>query len=311
MFVSLFFACYLALSPGIFQVNPAPRTDSLVVLSWNLENFFDWKCDSLSTSEMEFSSSGARRWTWKRFNRKCSGIAKTVLASASRTGRLPDVLAFQEVENRRALTRLIEDTPLRKCGYRTVHFESPDRRGIDCALLYRSSSLKLKFAAPCHLYDSTGKVLRTRDIVLAEFFLPQDSGRFAVLVNHHPSKLGRNSGSLRDIATGRMVQLADSLVAGGCGSVVAVGDFNRPMDWIDKSCKGGTLKFNGNWERIDGCPLARGSDVREIVLDFPFLLTRNTSSGGLKPLRTYSGPRYLGGISDHLPVVSIIIRGHP
>ena len=286
----------------LLLLQAAPAQEPMLLVTWNLENFFDWKCDSLSTSEMEFSAAGARRWTWKRFSGKCSGVARTMLAVSVRCGRIPDIVAVQEIENGRVLRRLLEDTPLRKLDYRAVHYESPDKRGIDCALLYRSGRMKLLRSAPCRMYDSAGALMRTRDILLAVFSREGGDG-FAVLVNHHPSKLGGGgSSSRRDIARARMESIADSLEAAGCRRVVAVGDFNNEMQWADTSCTGGTLKFDGRWERIDGCALARGGPVREEVLDFPFLLTRDPTHGGLKPLRTYSGPRYLGGLSDHLPV---------
>ncbi len=289
--------CLLLIIAG----NSFSHSDSLLLVTWNLENFFDPKCDSTSVSEMEFSSQGERRWTSRRFGAKCNGISKTILAAADRFGRLPDIIAVQEVENRRVLRRLLEDTPLRKLDYRIVHFDSPDPRGIDCALLYRAGTLKLQHAAPCHLYDSAGALMRTRDILLAVFGSPS-APALAVLVNHHPSKIGRGSSDRRETAAARLNLLCDSLETAGCSRIVAVGDFNREMRWQDPSCRGGTLKFNGRWERIDGCALARGCTVREEVLVFPFLLTRDSAQGGLKPLRTYSGPRYLGGLSDHLPV---------
>ena len=277
-------------------------TDSLLVITWNIENCFDWQCDSLSSSEIEFSSRGDRHWTRKRFEAKTGGIAKTLLAAADRFGRFPDVVALQEIENGKVLRRLVSDTPLRKLDIGTVHYESPDPRGIDCGILYNRSTLKLCYSAPCHLYDSCGRVIPTRDILLAVFACPGGEN-IAVLVNHHPSRLGSSSDTRRAIAYARMEVLADSLLtAGVCKRLVCVGDFNNPMQWADPECRSGSLKFNGKWERIDGCALARGVRVREEVLDFPFLLTHDSAHGGLKPLRTYSGPRYLGGLSDHLPV---------
>ena len=65
-------------------------TDSLLVITWNIENCFDWQCDSLSSSEIEFSSRGDRHWTRKRFEAKTGGIAKTLLAAADRFGRFPE-----------------------------------------------------------------------------------------------------------------------------------------------------------------------------------------------------------------------------
>ena len=68
----------------------------------------------------------------------------------------------------------------------------------------------------------------------------------------------------------------------------------------------GTIKFQGRWEKIDGCPMLEGLGAEEHIFAPPQLLTRD-SFGGEKPRRTFSGPRYLGGVSDHLPVFYLIV----
>ena len=84
-------ACLLALLQ--------PQEDTLRVMFWNLENFFDYRNDSTSVSDAEFSSLGERRWTKKRFQAKCNAIAKGILWAGSAEGGLPDVVGFAEVEN--------------------------------------------------------------------------------------------------------------------------------------------------------------------------------------------------------------------
>jgi len=228
------------------------------------------------------------------FSRKCDGIASTLLMISDQYG-LPDLIGLAEVQNDTVLKRLIYGTSLRKLGYRYVHYDSPDRRGIDCALLYRPSSVKLKSSKSCHLSDSCGNVIPTRDILLAEF----DS--LAVLVNHHPSKVGKGSAEKRAIALSRMFALCDSLESCGCKKILCIGDFNDNL-WGEFSQ--GTIKYNGEWNKIDGY-FSRGLDVQETVFIAPHLTVPDKKFGGRKPFRSYSGPRYLGGVSDHLPVVFI------
>ena len=264
------------------------QADSLLVVSWNVENFLDYRTDSTG------------RHTTRRFYAKCSAIAKTILLAASQQGRLPDAVALMEVGDRFCLERLLGSTPLRKLDYRIVHYESPDRRGIGCALLYRKSSLNLLNSAPKHLRDSSGALLHTRDILLAEF----DS--LAILVNHHPSKVGENSQERRSIALGRMNSIMDSLGTKGCRHILSVGDFNEDL-WHDGSP--GTIKYNGAWEKIDGF-FARGLSVRETVFDAPSLSEPDKAFGGRKPLRTFSGPQYKGGVSDHYPILLWIKAAH-
>lgn len=259
-----------------------PR-DSLLVVSWNVENFLDYRNDTTG------------RHTAGRFYSKCNGIAKTLLLISEQEGRVPDAVALMEVGNRFVLERLLQATLLRKLDYSIVHYESPDHRGIDCALLYRRSGMKLLRSAPKHLTDSSGAIMHTRDILLAEF----DS--LSILVNHHPSKVGGDSERRREIAMLRMTALMDSLAATGTRRILSVGDFNDDV-WGVRGARG-TIKYNGAWEKIDGYFAAGPMEVREKVFDAPRLTEPDRSFGGTKPHRAFSGPRWLGGISDHYPVV--------
>ena len=286
------------------------------IMFWNLENFFDWKNDSTSVSDRDFSSFGDKRWTKKWFYAKCNAVAKGILWAANQQGGLPDVIGFAEVENAFVLRRLLQTTALRKLDYKIVHYDSPDPRGIDVAMLYRSSRMTLRSAKPCHIYNEDSSVVATRDILLAQFTGPEGED-LAVLVNHHPSKYGgAASEPRRRLAVHRLKAIADSLINLGVERVVAVGDFNDTPDnpmyndlaptlvnlGLPLYKQGqGSIKYDGKWELIDLIFVspAIGSPEMEII-SIPFLLAKDTA--GKKPLRTYSGPRYLGGVSDHLPV---------
>ena len=329
----------------------APGADSLQVMFWNVENFFDWRNDSTTVSDVEFSAAGERHWTWKRFQAKANAFAKALFWVEAETGQLPDVIGLEEVENAFVLRQVLQKTALRKLDYKYVHYDSPDRRGIDVALLYRSSRLELLESKPCHLF-AADTVLATRDILLCVFrragppvmpdrlsVMPDpdrasisffqeipgqagNDGIFAVLVNHHPSKYGgaAESEPRRRIAVERLRFLVDSLAAIGIDRIIAGGDFNDTPDnpvfrLLDPALmplhedlfhRGlGTIKYDGKWDLIDHIyvspPLAALARMR--ILRIPFLLTRDTVHSGEKPLRTYTGPRHTGGVSDHLPVL--------
>ena len=324
----------------------APGADTLQVMFWNVENFFDWRNDSTTVSDVEFSAAGKRHWTWKRFQAKANAFAKALFWVEAETGRLPDIIGLEEVENAFVLRQVLQKTALRKLDYKYVHYDSPDRRGIDVALLYRTSRLELLDSKPCHLY-AADTVMATRDILLCVF--RRDSAKVAVLVNHHPSKYGgaAESEPRRRIGVERLRFLADSLAAIGLDRIIAGGDFNDTPDnpvfrllepalapmQMDLFRRGlGTIKYDGKWDLIDhiyvspalldapmsapasdsslgvtgrqedtvGAPSAR---ARMRILRIPFLLTRDTVHSGEKPLRTYTGPRHTGGVSDHLPVL--------
>jgi endonuclease/exonuclease/phosphatase family metal-dependent hydrolase len=244
-------------------------------------------------------------------------VAKGILWASAREGAVPDVIGLAEIENAFVLRRLTQATVLRKLDYRIVHFDSPDRRGIDVALLYRG--LKLLDSHPAHLYNADSTIMTTRDILVATF-TTQQGDTVAFIVNHHPSKFGGAAASevRRNIAVERLKQLADSLQTLGIQKIIAMGDFNdtpanpvyhklEPTLWNKAEefyKKGhGTIKYEGKWELIDMFFTSSAIKNAEMeIMYIPFLQTRDKAATGTKPLRTYSGPRYLGGVSDHCPV---------
>ena len=319
------------------------------VMFWNMENFFDWRCDSLSVSDAEFSSFGDRHWTRKRFYTKCNAAAKAILWIGSEEGALPDVIGLAEIENAFVLRRLLGATALRKAGYKIVHYDSPDPRGIDVALLYRSSRQELVCSTPIHI-DSA----RTRDILHVRL-RDKGGGETDYFVCHLPSKYGGEKASLsrRSIAVRRLlfaidsvagseispraslgrndkegaslgrndnavIPSAPSVIPGLARNLVIMGDFNDTPDSpafgelsrrftplaAPLAAKGvGTIRFDGKWELIDHFYVSPGLEAEMRAVQVPFLMAEDRTHGGLKPLRTYSGPRYTAGVSDHLPIV--------
>lgn len=306
----------------------AQERDSLLTVFWNLENFFDYHDGGTGESDTEFSSGGSRRWTSKRFYQKCHLISKSLFWIGDRYGKMPDVIGVSEVENSRVLHRLLSSTLLRKYDYKVVHRDSEDRRGIDVALMYRSSRFELidiSFHTPA--YD--GLELATRDILCVRARSLRDGNIYDFIVNHHPSKYGgsKESDSRRFAAMRLLADICDSLSSNApekdYKGIIAMGDFNdNPSGpqfalldgYIENACceiyeRGeGSIRFEGKWDLIDMfwvSPMI-SSESRSEVLYIPFLMTRDRKHPGDKPLRTYSGPRYIGGVSDHCPIVLLI-----
>lgn len=301
----------------------AGERDSLLVMFWNMENFFDWTDQGTGESDKEFSSFGERHWTKSKFYAKCDAIAKSLMWIADRYGRMPDVIGLAEVENRGVLDKLLNYTLLRKYDYSIVHKESGDRRGIDVALLYRRSSMSLlskSFRTPVY----QGSLLSTRDILHAGMKL-NDGTDMEFIVNHHPSKFGgeKESEGRRTAAMTALKELSDSLHMCGLGNIIAMGDFNDTPDGSQFAViegvlenKGiplhrkhrGTIRYKGKWELIDFFLTSPGLVAEEMeVVKIPFLTTYDKKYPGEKPLRTYSGPRYIGGVSDHCPIIIKIL----
>lgn len=286
------------------------------IVFWNLENCFDYFNNNSNASDREFSSRGQRHWTKSRFETKVNLIGKTLLWA-----ELPDIIGVCEVENAYVVKRICSSDPLRKCGYKFVHYDSADPRGIDVALLYNDSRMELCTSYALPVTDADGDTLRTRDILYVRLRERTTGIQWHFYVNHHPSKYGGvKSGSRRMAAMQTLICCVDSLLAEGQTNIVAMGDFNDvPQAEAFDLCKGklcnmgikltgadpqgGSIRFKGKWELIDNF-LVSGDllEMKMEVLQPPFLLTRDREYPGMKPLRTYSGPRWLGGVSDHLPV---------
>jgi endonuclease/exonuclease/phosphatase family metal-dependent hydrolase len=296
----------------------AQENEKKLAMFWNLENFFDWTDQGTGESDAEFSSYGKRNWTRKRFYTKCDAVSKTIFHIGDLYGKLPDVIGFAEIENRGVLEKLCSSTLLRKCGYRIVHFDSSDRRGIDVALLYRTTCynhLSTSLRAP----ETDGKKLQTRDMLHVSLKDLQTDEIYDYIVCHHPSKFGGEESSIpkRLAAMTALKEMCDSL---GNRNIIVMGDFNdvpsaAQFDMLDNSLVNksdslhaagrGTIRYEGKWELIDMFLVSsniEGHSVMDIP-EVPFLMTRESRHAGEKPLRTYSGPRYIGGVSDHLPVV--------
>ena len=315
------FAAVLLFSPLICTAQESEK-DGTLVMFWNLENFFDWTDQGTGESDKEFSSMGERHWTRKKFYAKCDAISKTMMWMADRYGRMPDVAGFAEVENRRVLKMLLESTLLRKYGYEIVHFESGDRRGIDVALIYRTEVFD-KVGESVRTPEFEGEKMDTRDILTVKLRRKSDGENVNFIVNHHPSKFGGSKASegRRTAVMKSLSEFCDSLLKSPENAeIVAMGDFNDNPDGeqfallegilVNKSGilheEGeGTIRYEGRWDLIDmfftSPDLAGRSEMH--IERVPFLMIRERKHPGEKPFRTYSGPRYIGGVSDHCPII--------
>jgi hypothetical protein len=304
---------------------------ALVVLFWNVENYFDPFDDPLKNDD-EFTAVGERRWTWSRFESKRDRIAQTIVAAGDVWGELPALVGLAEVENRMVVSQLVRKTMLDELGYGYVHRESPDERGIDVALLYRKDVFRIVAVDSLRIPG-----VKTRDILyvvlrvgLAErqvLSSPDSAGLEKVLprvgeepllhvfVVHLPSKRGgaKASDSRRGAALGVLQGAVDSLLREDPGRrIVVMGDFNdtdpavtglvRPPFDGDPA-RPGTLRYHGRWERIDHFFLSPAAPGAMQIFAPGFLLERDEAWLGDKPRRAYVGPRYHGGLSDHLPIL--------
>ena len=284
----------------------------IVVMFWNVENLFDSFDDPLK-NDNEFLPAAERHWTWQRFERKRDGIAQTVVSVADAYGDLPALVGLAEVENRMVVSQLVRKTMLADLDYDFVHRESPDERGIDVALLYRKDVFRVVAVDSLRVPD-----FPTRDILYVKMRCRVKPGMtMSVFVVHLPSKRGgaRASQGRREAALAVLEHAVDSLLTEDpANPVLVMGDFNdtdtRVAGLSVPAFAGpptvpGTLRYHGRWEQIDWFCVspALDSSARMQIYAPPFLLEPDPAWLGVKPRRTYVGPRYNGGLSDHLPVL--------
>lgn len=265
---------------------------STVIVFWNVENFFDYR---------EGTHPQAKEWNAGRFYRKAKGIGKTILQLADSTGTPPQIVALAEIDGPKTLQAIVYSSVLRPFGYRYIHYDSHDPRGIDCALLYRDCKVKSSRPVPITIGRDT---LPTRDFLLVKF----DS--LAVLVCHLPSKRGGSKAAAK--RRGRAMYMLDSIAGASQIPIIVTGDFNETANEsgpaenlveIPALNAPGTIRYLGKWEQIDRVMSTNPNIVDSVKVEaLKSLSTQDTKYGGIKPLRTFSGPRYLGGISDHYPI---------
>ncbi|MDR0695064.1 MAG: endonuclease [Prevotellaceae bacterium] len=329
------FACYfiILLFPFACLAQQVKQDD--LAMFYNLENLFDPVKDT-TINDNDFLPDGRYGWTWSKLKTKINAIAKTIIAAGN--GNHPALIGVCEVENRYVLKRLIEHTPLAKIGYDIVHHDSPDPRGIDVALLYRTSHFTVLHSAWFKVCYESGNC-RTREILYAKGVL-HELDTLHIFVNHWPSKLGgaAQSEPRRIRAAETLRAITDSIFCTNPqANILVMGDFNDTPDSCpvveglravsDTACltclhnlmlplalRGeGSLKYQKNWELIDlffvsGNLLDKNAPVyceptEAKIFRANFLLAPDEKFLGDKVRRTYEAGKYKGGASDHLPVI--------
>ena len=316
------------------ETNDGQRAENeLRVMFYNVENMFDPAEDS-TKSDDEYQPDGMRGWSYSRLKHKQVNVAKVALAVGG--WEPPGLIGLCEVENRKVLNGLIYDTPLKNFGYKLVHYESPDPRGIDVALLYLPDKFKVLYSRPVRIHFPFDTASRTRDVLYVKgIACKRDT--LHVFVNHWPSKFGGAMETIpkRNYVASVVRNKVDSLLsADHDAKILVMGDMNETpaeegvsqvlkarMDSVNLgpndlynmlagaglSWKKGTIKFREEWETIDhmivSVLLFKYTTPHSLhIFDAPFLLMDDEAWFGKKPFRTYYGAKYIGGFSDHLPV---------
>lgn len=293
------------------------------IISYNCENLFDCRHDSLK-NDVEFLPDAERHWTFGRYWQKLNNLGRVIQQCGGDV--LPDVAALLEVENDSTLFMLTKRSLLKGAGYRYVMTDSPDARGIDVAMIY--NPLTFRLVSNYAIRPQIDNIF-TRDILYAKG-IARARDTLHIFAVHAPSRRNGQGATetLRMQVMRRLMQSVDSIrETSPNAKIILLGDFNdyshnkalkeivrKGFTEVSRDIKGknydhtkvkGTYKYQGQWNSLDHIFLSDKmmGQVRDcFIYDAPWLLEED-AQGGYKPFRTYRGPIYHKGISDHLPIV--------
>ena len=203
------------------------------VVFYNVENLFDTINDP-EVRDDEFTPDGVKKWNSAKYNKKISNLERVFFDIASIDKNYPAVIGLAEIENRTVLEDIIATAKLSPANYRIVHYDSPERRGVDVAFFYRPDVFKLEGDEAVTTVIPGRPDFKTRDILTMWGTIENEP--FFFMVAHWPSRLGGKERSeyLRMAVGAQMRSIADSvLTANPATKVVVMGDFND--DPTDKS----------------------------------------------------------------------------
>ncbi len=303
--------------------------NAFTIAFYNLENLFD-TLDDPKTFDDDFSSSGKQKWNKKRYLKKIDRLSEVIKQLGIEKSFIPPVIVgVAEVENKKVLEDLVNSKDLKEFHYDYVHYDSLDDRGIDVGLLYNKKLFELINSERFMLYieNEEGKQDFTRDVLLVK-------GNFNgelihVLVNHWPSRRqGTEESEYKRIKASELNrEIIDKIrLEDENAKIVVMGDFNdnptnksiqnlvkddfyNPMQSM-MSKKKGSLKHKSTWYLFDQIIFSKNfMDTDENqhsfkyaeIFDRDFMKVFKGKNKG-KPFRTFIGPWYQGGFSDHFPV---------
>lgn len=317
------------------------------VAFYNLENLFDIY-DDPKTFDDDRTPQGKDHWTESRYREKVKNMAHAISQiGLSETNAPPALLGVCEIENLQVLEDLIAEPALEPFNYGIIHYDSPDLRGIDVALLYQKELFTPEHSVSHELIlhdpEEPGKRVYTRDQLVVTGLLQGE--RIHVIVNHWPSRSGgeKASSPKREKAAHLNRQIVDSIFrTDPYARIISVGDFNddphnksvkkvlgaksdkkqvgfkelyNPMAALAK--KGiGSLAYRDGWNLFDQVILSaallepdysRYTYFKAGIFNDQFLVTPSGQYKGY-PFRSFSDGGFTGGYSDHFPVYVLLIK---
>ncbi|MBU8892740.1 MAG: endonuclease [Bacteroidales bacterium] len=324
---------------GFYSIILFGQNDKLsaTIVFYNVENLFDTINDP-NTADESFTPEGRNNWTNKRYTKKLNDIASVI--SSVNTEELPALAGFCEVENRKVLEDLTKTTVLKSKNYKIVHEESPDARGIDVGLIYCPD--EFTYLLHKKIPVNTGTEYKVRDILYTKGIL-YETDTIHIFVNHWKSRSGgvEKTEPQRIKCAQTLRKEVDSILSVNKNvKILIMGDLNdepknksvfetlgannsnKPESlynlMLPLSENGeGTHCYRGEWSMLDHLIVSNNllnnnsgfilDDKRGQIFRADWI-TYESKEGYKSPGRTYGGPNYYGGYSDHYPVFVTLIK---
>lgn len=300
------------------------------VAFYNLENLFDTE-HTQYTLDKDYTPNGIKHWTPKRYRKKLLKLGSAISQIGLETNqRPPSLLGAAEVENKEVIKDLLASGPLENLDYGFVHYDSPDERGVDTALVYLKSDFEVLHSEPIPLLvdNLNGDKDTTRDILYVHGKL--NAEEVHVFVNHWPSRReGGVETAYKRIKASQTIREYMALIEEKDENpkYIVMGDFNDgpKSESISQLIEGaelynatskllsytsGSANYKKSWILFDQIIISQNFLQNEFgthkfldahIFDEHFLREWEGKYRG-NPFRTYVGDKYFGGYSDHFPV---------
>lgn len=325
--------------------NNTNGSQSIAIGFYNLENLFD-TLDSEGVRDEEYTPNSKKHWGTARYKLKLKSLAKVIadIGIEDNPNGLA-VIGVCEVENKGVLQDLVKMPEIKGRNYQIVHYDSPDKRGIDVALLYQPQLFQLESSESMLLTLPEDTGFYSRDQLLVSGKLMDEF--FSFIVGHWPSRRGGELESQhKRVAAAKLSRsLVDSLqLSNSNAKIICMGDFNddpsntsltdylmangdlnklkdtelyNPMASIHQEGLG-TLSWRGKWNLFDQLILTQSLlTVGKVTNKLKFLKAAIFSPEYLKqgpgdyegtPFRNFAGSKWLNGFSDHFPVYLLLSK---
>lgn len=321
---------------------PKVNVQIACVAFYNLENIFD-TIDNEGVNDHEFTPQGPMRWSTMKYNAKQQRMSYAISRIGLEHSSIgAAILGVCEVENRGVLEDLVKQPAIRNRSYQIVHYDGPDRRGVDVALLYNPALFVVTNSKSYRLRTDDTTFITRDQLMVSGYLLDK---KVHVIVNHWPSRLGGEERSRpRRIAAAQLTRsIVDSLFrTDPRAKIIVMGDLNddprdiscavtlgakrnkedvRPGElynvlWKTHDRGIGTLAYNNQWNLFDQIIvshelLERGRDKLYLwkgeVFNAPFLTHQEGALKGM-PIRTHASGVWLNGFSDHYPALVYLVK---